>query len=150
MNPMQLGLAIALASVATLVGVVALAGFVWAYLDMRSRQKAVIETMRALTANLGNLGRAPGYIEGLVKVCEDQVKTVASLTESVENFRKALFGAEHRDTEKQAFTEYREDDAQRAWEEQQLVEQGFNPEQAREKVRDIASGQGRMTFRLRE
>lgn len=106
-----------------------LAGLVWVYLDLRRQTKALTLSL----SGLGSMGEVPAYIQGLVKVCEDQVKSVIELKQTVDKFHGSMFGPE-KDNDKAAWQPYSDSAADMAYEVEELVRQGFSASEAKERV----------------
>jgi hypothetical protein len=139
-------------AVLILGALVAAAG--WVYFDTRKRQRLTSDVMSELAkqcsllnGSLSEIAKMPGYLDGLVKVCGDQVIQVAEMRELVERFRLSLFGPEktRKAEDKAAFQAYSDEAADDSFEIQQMVEAGFAVEEAKEKVAN-ARRAGRFTL----
>jgi len=133
----------------SLILLLLLAAVAWVYIDMRRRQKAMIEGMGNLTLacrdvrdNLYELAKTPAYLSGITKVCGDFVLSIRELNAAVEKFRTAMFSPEDREAAKlkdaedrAAWKPYKDEDADKAWEINNLVENaGMTFEEAKDRV----------------
>jgi hypothetical protein len=121
-----------------------IAGGIWVYIDSRKRQRLTADAMNslakectALSESLTEIAKVPGYLDGLVKVCGDQVIQVTEMKVLVEKFRLSLFGPDKTklEEERAGFQAYDDRQADESFEIQQMVENGFSVEEAREKVK---------------
>jgi len=135
--------------IVAIIGTLAVVGIgYWvraAYLDVRRGRQELVAAMGRLAgicqeisdkAHLvEELGRCPGYMEGLIKVCEGQVEQVRSLTGAVQKFHESLFGSEVRQRDKDAWIAYQETDADRQAEINEMIANGYNPQEAAERAK---------------
>jgi len=142
---------VAIVSVLAFLIVITLAGVgAVLYLDIRNRNAKQIEAMSRLTTAIESLlaiEKMPEYLAGIERVCGSFVIEVSKLEQSVERFHSSMFRPENegeRRAERQAFVAYDDTKADEAWEIEQMVQNGMNYQQAREKVQ--ASRASRFTL----
>jgi hypothetical protein len=121
-------------------------GIFWVYLDARKMVRELASDIVGLQASivllkdsLGDHGKVPGYLEGLTKVCGDQVIKITEMNALIERFRLSLFGPEKtpKDAAHDGFQAYDDRLADQSYEIQQMVEAGYSPEEARDKISTI-------------
>lgn len=142
---MQTAVIVIGAVMGTLAVVAAWYGIRFLYLDLRRGRQEMVAAMNSLTDRcrdisakahlVEELGKCPGYIEGLVRVCETQVAAVSALASAVQKFHETLFGAETRQRDKDAWVAYEESDADRQAEINEMIANGYSPVEARERAK---------------
>jgi hypothetical protein len=149
MNQMDTVLIAVAVVLVVLVGAAMVAGLLWAYFDFRNKQRLMSDAMDRLGSNCSKLAESltvvtqiPGYLDGLVKVCGDQVAEVVKLSGHVEQFRMSLFGpGKTKDKEdRSAFQPYTDEAADDSYEIQNLVEAGFSVGDATQRVKGGRAG----------